>query len=178
MDKVPNRITAVRILSIPVLMYFLLSGMDLAALALFLFSSVTDFLDGYIARRGGHVSAFGKYADPIADKVLVSTVFITFVQLDELSAVIVVIVVAREFLVTGLRLVGSARDLVISASPLGKAKTVTQIVLIASILVGRHWNLGTLAGYLPVITYLMVAATLLSGTDYAYRNKRLIEDVF
>ncbi len=178
MEKVPNRITAIRVLSIPVLMYFLLSGMDLAALALFLFSSVTDFLDGYIARRGGHVSAFGKFADPIADKVLISTVFITFVQLNEISAVVVVVVVAREFLVTGLRLVGSSREVVISASPLGKAKTVLQIVLIVSILVVRHWSLNYLVVYVPVITYLVVAATVLSGVDYAYRNRRLIDDVF
>lgn len=178
MQNLPNKITGIRILAIPIIMYFLLSGMNLAALGLFLFSALTDFLDGYLARSGDRVSSFGKFADPIADKVLVSTVFITFIQLGELSAVVVVIVIAREFLVTGLRLLGSSQNKVIAASPLGKGKTVFQLVLIVSILVVREWDLSILAEAIPIIVYLVIAATVVSGMDYAYRNRQLIREAF
>lgn len=174
MKNIPNKITLLRVLVIPVLMWFLLSGANLAALALFLFSSLTDFFDGFLARRVDQVSPFGKFADPIADKILISTVFITFVQLGDLSAIIVVIIVAREFLVTGLRLMGVAKDVVISASWLGKIKTVSQMVLIVAILVCKEWYWPNLRGFLPILEYIVIATTLVSGADYLRRNSDLI----
>jgi len=174
MKNIPNKITFLRILLIPVLMYLLLSGANLSALALFLFSSLTDFFDGFLARRIDQISPFGKFADPIADKILISTVFITFIQLGDLSAITVVIVVAREFLVTGLRLIGIAKDIVISASWLGKIKTISQMVLIVAILVCKEWYWPTLTGFLPMLEYVVIATTLVSGGDYLRRNSDLI----
>ena len=177
-DNLPNKITILRMLSIPPLMYFLLSGQNLWSLVLFLFSSLTDFLDGYLARKNDQVSAFGKFADPIADKILISAVFITMVELNEISAAAVVIIVAREFMVTGLRLIGSTREVVISASWMGKVKTVSQIVLVISILLTRQWEIPLLSDYVYVLVYIVIGTTLISGLDYLVKNRGLIDDVF
>ena len=173
-----NALTTLRILSVPFVMFLLLSGFNLAALALFLFSSLTDLADGYLARRHDQISPFGKFADPIADKLLVSAVFITLVQLGELTAVPVVIIISREFLVTGLRLLGATKGRVISASWFGKVKTVSHIVLIVAITLHLEYSLTVLDRSISPLVYLAIATALISGTDYLINNRKLIKESF
>ena len=174
----PNALTVFRILSVPFVMFLLLSGFYLAALGLFLFSSLTDMVDGYLARKHDDISPFGKFADPIADKLLVSAVFITFVQLGELTASSVVVIIGREFLVTGLRLLGATVGEIISASWFGKTKTVSHIVLIVTITVNLEFQLIWLARAIPWLTYLAVTTALLSGADYLVNNRKIIKECF
>ncbi len=175
---VPNALTMFRVISVPFVMFLLLSGLNLPALALFLFASITDFADGYLARKNDRISPFGKFADPIADKLLVSAVFITFIQLDVLTAIPVVVIIGREFLVTGLRLLGATKGRVISASWFGKAKTVSHIALIVAITANLEFGLNWLARAIPFLVYLAIATALLSGADYLYNNRKLIKDCF
>ena len=177
-ENIPNALTVFRILSVPFVMFLLLSGFNLAALALFLFSSLTDLVDGYLARKYDRISAFGKFADPIADKLLVAAVFITFVQLGELSAAAVVVIISREFLVTGLRLLGATANKIISASWFGKTKTVSHIVLIVAITVNLEFQLPWLDRSIPWLIYLAVTTALVSGADYLVSNRKLIKECF
>lgn len=177
-ENLPNALTVFRIFSVPFVMFLLLSGFNLAALALFLFSSITDLADGYLARKYDKTSPFGKFADPIADKLLVSAVFITFIQLGELTAVPVVVIISREFLVTGLRLLGATRKKVISASWFGKSKTVSHIVLIVAITINLEFQLTWLEGFVPWLIYLAMATALASGADYLVSNRKLIKECF
>lgn len=177
-ENIPNALTVFRILSVPFVMFLLLSDFNLAALGLFLFSSVTDFADGYLARKYDRTSPFGKFADPIADKLLVSAVFITFVQLGELTAVPVVVIISREFLVTGLRLLGATREKVISASWFGKTKVVSHIVLIVAITMDLEFQLTWLELSIPWLIYLAMATAVASGADYLISNRKLIKECF
>ena len=177
-DNFPNLLTVLRIVSVPFVMFLLLSGFNLAALGLFLFSSLTDLADGYIARRYDRTSPFGKFADPIADKLLVSAVLITLVQLGEINAVPVVVIISREFLVTGLRLLGATKNKVISASWFGKIKTVTHLVLIIAITTNLEFNLAWLESSIPWLVYLAIATAITSGADYLASNKELIKESF
>jgi len=177
-ENLPNLLTLLRILSVPLVMFLLLSGFNLSAAGLFLLASLTDLLDGYLARKYDRTSPFGKFADPIADKLLVSAVFITLVQLGELAAVTVVVIISREFLVTGLRLLGATRNRVISASWFGKTKTVSHIVLIMAITTNLELQLSWLELSIPWLVYLAIATALISGANYLVSNKELIKESF
>lgn len=177
-ENLPNALTVIRIVSVPFVMFLLLADFNLAALALFLFSSVTDLADGYLARKYDRTSPFGKFADPIADKLLVSAVLITFVQLGELTAIPVVVIISREFLVTGIRLLGATREKVISASWFGKTKVVSHIALIVSITINLEFQLNWVAQTIPWLVYLAMATALASGTDYLISNRKLIKESF
>ncbi|MBS3786661.1 CDP-diacylglycerol--glycerol-3-phosphate 3-phosphatidyltransferase [Candidatus Bipolaricaulota bacterium] len=177
-ENLPNALTVFRILSVPFVMFLLLSGFNLAALALFLFASVTDLADGYLARKYDRTSPFGKFADPIADKLLVSAVFITFIQLGKLTAVPVVVIISREFLVTGLRLLGATVEKVISASWFGKTKTVSHIILIVAITINLEFQLVWLKMSIPWLIYLAIATAVASGVDYLVSNRKLIKECF
>lgn len=165
-----NALTVLRILLIPVFMAFMLGlewipYREAIAVAIFVAASITDTLDGYFARSRGAVTVLGKFLDPLADKLLVSAALVSLVQLDRLSAWIAMVIISREFAVSGLRLVAAAEQVVIPASPLGKIKTISQIVaVIALILPG----FGYVAGR-PLSWYLIIAAavmTIVSGVDY------------
>lgn len=177
-ENLPNALTVFRILSVPFVMFLLLSGLNLAAAGLFLASSLTDLVDGYLARKYDRTSPFGKFADPIADKLLVSAVFITLVQLGELTAVPVVVIISREFIVTGLRLLGATKNKVISASWFGKTKTVSHIALIVAIIINLELRLSWLDRSIPWLVYLAIATALISGTDYLASNRKLIKESF
>lgn len=165
-----NALTILRILLIPVFMAFMLGlewipYREAIAVAIFAAASITDTLDGYFARSRGAVTVLGKFLDPLADKLLVSAALVSLVQLDRLSAWIAMVIISREFAVSGLRLVAAAEQVVIPASPLGKIKTISQIVaVIALILPG----FGYVAGR-PLSWYLIITAavmTIVSGVDY------------
>ena len=138
--NLPNKLTLLRIvLIIPFIAFLLLSGngsmfFKLLAFAVFMTASITDFLDGYIARKYNLVSDFGKLMDPLADKLLVTSALICFVELNMIPAWIVIIIVSRDFIISGVRLVGASAGKVIAASWWGKIKTVMQMLMIIVLL--------------------------------------------
>lgn len=164
-----NRVTLVRIFLVPIFMIFLLTripfGQYLAA-AVFILAASTDGLDGYIARARKEVTKLGKLMDPLADKLLVSAALISLVELDLVPAWIAVVIIGREFAVTGLRTIAVGEGVIISASKLGKYKTVTQIIAIVAILIHDYpFSLvGVPIG--PIMLYAAVFFTVLSGLDY------------
>ncbi len=172
-----NKLTIVRILLVPVFMIFLLSeipyGISISA-GIFAIAAVTDALDGHIARRRNEVTNFGKFMDPLADKLLVSAALISLVQLGKLSAWIVFIIIAREFTISILRAVAASEGIVIAASSWGKAKTITQIFAIITILLNnfpfRYINIP----FDTIMIWLAVIFTVISGIDYIIINKHVL----
>ena len=133
--NLPNKLTILRIFMIPFFVFFLLTDFagsysDLIALLIFIIASLTDLLDGYLARKYHLVTNFGKFMDPLADKLLVCSAMICLVELGRLPAWIVVIIISREFIISGFRLVASDSGVVIAAGNLGKIKTVVQMVMV------------------------------------------------
>jgi len=165
----PNTLTFFRISIIPALFLLLLNpGMVLSLFiaALFIVAAVTDLLDGYVARRYGIVTAMGKFLDPVADKLLVSTAMIMMIPIDRIPAWIVAIMVMRDLFVDGLRSIASLDGHVIAAGSLGKQKTLAQIVAVSALLI--HYPLFGLNAHAVGIAVLYVALllSLWSGTDY------------
>lgn len=186
--NLPNKLTILRIILAGVFMFFLFShGIIFKTLALFTFlaASFTDFLDGYIAKKKNMVTAFGKLMDPIADKILVLAAFLAFVEMELIPAWMVVIIIFREVLVTGLRVAALTQGKVIAADDGGKHKMVSQvfsIFVILLFLIFREapikafgfWNSSTEELYKDMIFILMLATTFLtlaSGMSYLIRNK-------
>jgi CDP-diacylglycerol--glycerol-3-phosphate 3-phosphatidyltransferase len=171
----PNLLTLSRLAAIPLLMALLLlrfPGHDQLAAALFVVSSFTDTLDGQIARRRGMVSDLGKFLDPLADKLLVLSVLIVLVQEGLVAAWVVVVIFSRELLITILRSVGASQGRVISAAPLGKTKTVTQMAAVALLILQRPYPELVLIASLAVA--VAVVFTIVSGIDYLVRYRHLI----
>jgi CDP-diacylglycerol--glycerol-3-phosphate 3-phosphatidyltransferase len=173
---VPNALTVVRILLVPVLIVALLSKTsngDLLAAVVFVVASLTDAIDGRIARSRGSVTTFGKLMDPIADKLLIIAALIALVSLGRLAAWVAMVIIAREFAVTVLRVgAGAHEGVVISASPFGKAKTVFQVAMVLG-LIAVH---GPQPDWLTALIYVTVAITVLSGADYFFGwSRRRVE---
>ena len=174
---IPNQITLSRIAFVPLLMFLILYESDVTrimAMVLFFLAAVSDAVDGYIARSLNQTSLFGKFADPIADKLLIAGALIALLQLGELSAWAVLVIIAREFLVTGLRILAISEGQAIGASFLGKAKTISHVALVLAILVDRSFALGH-GGSVAKTACLGLALTLsvVSGVEYFYRSRRL-----
>jgi CDP-diacylglycerol--glycerol-3-phosphate 3-phosphatidyltransferase len=174
--NLPNALTLSRIFFVPLLIAVMMGGeftLNVAgtpvesewfALAIFLSAAITDFLDGYIARRRKQITTFGKLLDPIADKLLISAAFISLVELGRVPAWIVVLVVGREFAVSGLRYVALTQGITISASGLGKGKMVAQVVAVALLLIAP-WD-PVLQQLGDVAVFAVVVLTILSMYDY------------
>jgi len=177
LNTIPNRITIGRLLSVPLLMYLILSESSagrILAVILFFLAAVSDVVDGHIARSLKQTSVFGKFADPIADKLLISGALIAFVQLGELSAAVVMALIAREFLVTGLRIVAIHDGLIIDASMLGKLKTLSHVVLVLLVLVSRIFSFGPGGDIAKMVALIVaIAMSLISGIEYFYRSRSL-----
>jgi CDP-diacylglycerol--glycerol-3-phosphate 3-phosphatidyltransferase len=163
-----NAITVARIMLIPVFVVLLVVNIPYGAylaIAVFAVAAFTDKLDGYIARSRGQITALGQFLDPLADKLLISAALIALVALDKLPAWVAMVIIAREFAVSLLRVVGIDQGVSIPASPLGKAKTTSQIVAVI-ILMWPHGDLSW-APYVEVTAVVvMVALTLISGVQY------------
>ena len=147
------------------------------ALFVFLIAAVTDSLDGYVARKYELESDFGKFLDPLADKLLVTAALATLVNKDLISVWAMYIIVMREFTVTGLRLIAVSKGVVIGAGILGKLKTVVQIIVVSYALAPFHINLEIdIAGYktLDILVFCMLVITIISGAEYFYKNIKLI----
>jgi len=186
--NLPNKLTLSRILAVPVFLFFLVPGwfgqfmcLDqwgrYAAAAVFVIASITDLLDGMIARKQNSVSQMGKFLDTIADKLLVTTALTALVATDNLSVWAVVIIIAREFIVTGIRVVAAGQGVVIAAGKLGKLKTTFQTIAIVAILI-RDFPVSLIFPWLPVGRICMAIAvvlTVVSGIDYVVKNAYIIK---
>ncbi len=173
--NIANKLTVLRMIMVPFFMYFLLAGNEWIALILFVVASFTDFLDGHLARSRNLITNFGKFMDPLADKLLVTAALIGFVQLGRLSAWVVLIIVSREFIVSIFRAIAASSGVVIAASWWGKSKTISQMIMIIVMLLNNYPF--SLIG-IPMDTILIVIATLLtiiSGVDYIVKNKQVLE---
>lgn len=171
----PNGLTFFRILLVPLLVVILLTkfdGKEYVGLAVFLLAALTDFLDGYIARRHGLVTRLGKLLDPAADKILTSAAFISLVELGVAPSWMVVVIIAREFAVGALRSFAAAEGEVIAASFSGKVKTVTQIVAISLLIL--HNQLGDLRLLTPICLWLAMLTGLWSAVEYFAAHRRLL----
>lgn len=161
---------------IPVFLFFLLT--DYAgncskwiAVIVFILASLTDFLDGHIARKYNLVTNFGKFMDPLADKLLVCSAMICFIELDKLPAWIVIIIIGREFIISGFRLIAAENGIVIAANYWGKFKTVSQMIMIILLLI----DLGGAFDILEqIFIWLSVALTIISLITYIWQNKSVL----
>ena len=165
--NLPNSLTLFRIFLIPLLIVVLLTrfpNKEFIGVAIFLAAALTDWLDGYLARRRKQITAIGTWLDPLADKLLVSSAFIAMVEMGLAPAWMVVIIVGREVAVTGLRNVSLAKGIVIEVSELGKAKMATQVVAITAIILGMRFALLEAIGYWAL--WLAVSLAMLSAAQY------------
>jgi CDP-diacylglycerol---glycerol-3-phosphate 3-phosphatidyltransferase len=165
----PNVLTVIRILLVPVLVVALLEktgGGDLLAAIVFAVASLTDAIDGYLARSRNWVTTFGKLMDPIADKLLIVAALIALVSLGRLEAWVAMVIIAREFAVTVLRVAaGTQQGVVISASAFGKVKTAFQVAMVMVLIAVHH---GSRPAWVYAIVYVTVVVTVLSGADYFF----------
>lgn len=187
-----NRLTIIRIFLVPVFLIFIALKIDYGtfiATFIFILASLTDKLDGYIARSRNQITTFGKFMDPLADKLLVTSALISLVELQVIPGWAAVIIIAREFAISGLRTIAAGDGVVIAASWWGKIKTVIQIIAIIALLLKVNINnsqillekftynnvLHGLYVYLPdILLYIAVVITILSGIDYFNKNKHTI----
>jgi CDP-diacylglycerol---glycerol-3-phosphate 3-phosphatidyltransferase len=169
----PNVLTVLRIIAVPVVVVALLEETpegDVIAAIVFALAALTDGLDGYIARRRREITTFGKLMDPLADKLLVTAALVSLVSLDRLAAWVAMVIIAREFAVTGLRSLAAERGAVISASWLGKLKTALQVAAIFGLIAFEPTPLGV-----DLLVYAAVAITVISGADYFFGLRRHME---
>ena len=173
--NLPNKLTMLRIILIPVFMIFLLTGHWYISSAIFVVASVTDTLDGQIARRYNLVTNFGKIMDPLADKLLVFSALLCMIQLGVVPAWMVVIMLARELLIVSLRAVAAAQGIVIAASWWGKIKTITQMAAVILLLI-QNWPFGPEGFPLAtIVLWIAVIMTVVSGIDYIIKNKAVFK---
>ena len=162
--NLPNVLTVARILAVPVIVVALLDETpngDALAAAVFALAALTDGLDGYIARSRDAVTTFGKLMDPLADKLLIIAALVSLVSLGRLAAWVAMVIIARELAVTGLRAVAAEQGVVISASWLGKAKTILQVGAVFALIAFDPAPI-----WVDILLYVAVAMTLISGADY------------
>jgi CDP-diacylglycerol--glycerol-3-phosphate 3-phosphatidyltransferase len=168
--NVPNVLTVIRILLVPVLVVALLAKTgngDLLAAIVFAAASVTDAVDGHLARSRNSVTTFGKLMDPIADKLLIVAALVSLVSLNRLEAWVAMVIIAREFAVTVLRAAAGQQGVIISASPFGKLKTVAQVAMVLSLIAFDERPV-----WVTVLIYVTVIITVLSGLDYFFGLRR------
>ena len=174
--NLPNKLTIFRVILIPffvVLLLFEITDYDKwIALAIFIIASLTDFLDGHIARKYNLVTNFGKFMDPLADKLLVCSALICLVELSKIPAWIVILIIAREFIISGFRLVASDNGVVIAASYWGKFKTTFQIVMICLMIA----DLESLYFVTQIVMWIALALTVISLVDDLVKNKDVMKD--
>src|SRR5918994_1188778 len=173
--NLPNALTLARILLVPVVVAALTvetpGGSAIAAIV-FPTAALTDGLDGYIARSQQSVTTFGKVMDPVADKLMIAAALISLVSLDRVAAWVAMVIIAREFAVSGLRIAAGQQGVVIPASQLGKLKTVSQIAGVLALIAANDPD----AAWVQALTYAMVLTTVVSGADYFLNFRRKLEE--
>ena len=172
----PNKLTVARMIIVPFLVVFLLTGWGgdanrYISLALFVVDSVTDWFDGYLARKNNLVTNFGKFMDPLADKLLVCSAMICMIELNRLPAWFVIIIIGREFIISGFRLIAAENGIVIAANYWGKFKTASQMIMI--ILLILHFD-GIFVTLEQLFIWLSLALTIISLITYIWQNKSVL----
>ncbi|KPU43889.1 CDP-diacylglycerol--glycerol-3-phosphate 3-phosphatidyltransferase [Oxobacter pfennigii] len=165
-----NKLTILRIILIPVFLILLTLKVQYGvylATAVFIIAALTDKLDGYIARTRNQITTLGKFMDPLADKLLVAAALISLLELQKLSTWVVLVIIAREFVITGLRAVAATEGVVIAASWWGKLKTTVQIIAIIAVLIDIP--------YYNVLVWIAAVITIISGVDYIYKNRMIFK---
>ena len=174
--NLPNKLTMFRVILIPFFVVFLLVDITPVdkwiALAVFIIASLTDMLDGKIARKYNLVTNFGKFMDPLADKLLVCSALVCLVAVDRIPAWMVIVIIAREFIISGFRLVASDNGVVIAASYWGKFKTTFQIIMICLMIA----DLAALQLLTTIVTWVAVILTIVSLVDYLVKNQEVMKD--
>ena len=174
--NLPNKLTVLRVIMVPFFVFFMLTDVGGAAnkwiaLAIFVIASLTDMLDGKIARKYNLVTNFGKFMDPLADKLLVCSALICMIELRELPAWMVIIIISREFIISGFRLIAAENGIVIAANYWGKFKTVSQMIMIILLLI----DLGGVFDILEqIFIWLSLALTVISLITYIWQNKNVL----
>ena len=174
--NLPNALTLIRILLVPVLVVALTEEVDngsTIAAIVFVVASLSDGLDGYIARSRQSITTFGKVMDPVADKLLIAAALLTLVSLDRVEAWVAMIIIAREFAVSGLRIAAGQQGVVIPASALGKVKTIVQSAAVLALIAASDAD----ALWVQALVYAMVLTTIVSGADYFLNFRRRIEEL-
>ena len=174
--NLPNKLTVLRVIMVPFFVFFMLTDVGGAAnkwiaLALFIVASLTDMLDGKIARKYNLVTNFGKFMDPLADKLLVCSAMICLIPSGKLNTAIVIVIIAREFIISGFRLVASDSGIVIAASYWGKFKTVFQMAMII-VLIADFGGVFDLIG--EILVWIALALTVISLIDYIWKNRQVL----
>ena len=176
--NLPNKLTTLRVIMIPFFVFFLLwqNGENrtfrMIALALFIIASLTDLLDGKIARKYNLVTNFGKFMDPLADKLLVCSALICLIELNALPAWMVIIIISREFIISGFRLIASDNGVVIAASYWGKFKTTFQMVSVVLLIL----DIPALAFVPTICVWIALLLTIVSLVDYIYKNHKILTE--
>ena len=176
--NLPNKLTILRVIMIPFFVAALLydgganQNMRYVAAALFIIASLTDMLDGKIARKYNLVTNFGKFIDPLADKLLVCSALICMIELRELPAWMVIIIISREFIISGFRLVASDNGVVIAASYWGKFKTTFQMIGVVLLI----FNIPALSTLTTIIVWIALALTVISLVDYIVKNAGVLTE--
>ncbi len=178
--NLPNKLTMFRIVLIPVFLVLLFMGgqaMRYAALAVFCIASLTDCLDGYIARKYNLITNFGKFMDPLADKLLVCSAMIALISVESvvmLPAWVVIIIIAREFMITGFRTLAAEQNVVIAAGFWGKLKTISQMIMIIVLLLNIDNGVFTYLSY--ALIGIATVLTIVSAVDYLYKNSGVLKE--
>lgn len=176
--NLPNKLTTLRVFMIPFFVFFLLyqggenTTFRMISLVLFIVASLTDLLDGKIARKYNLVTNFGKFMDPLADKLLVCSALICLIELGQLPAWMVIIIISREFIISGFRLVASDNGVVIAASYWGKFKTTFQMVAVVLLIL----NMSALALITSFCVWVALALTIISLVDYIAKNYKILTE--
>ena len=173
----PNKLTVARMIMVPFLVVFLLTGWggeanSYISLILFVAASITDWFDGYLARKNHLVTNFGKFMDPLADKLLVCSAMICMIELGRLPAWFVIIIIGREFIISGFRLIAAENGIVIAANYWGKFKTVSQMIMI--ILLILHFDLSVFVILEQIFIWLSLALTVISLMTYIWQNRSVL----
>ena len=171
---IPNLISFIRILLVPLFAYLFMQGDFVPAVIVLALSGLSDCVDGKIARKYNLVTNFGKFMDPLADKLLVCSAMICLIQTGQLAAWIVVIIIAREFIISGFRLIASDNGIVIAASYWGKFKTTFQMLMVIVLILDIQNQVFQILG--TVLIYISLALTVISLIDYVVKNKDVLKE--
>jgi len=176
--NLPNQITLVRVVLVPVFVVVMLMGSipynNIIACTIFCVACASDFVDGYLARKWNLVTNFGKFADPLADKLLVGAALICLVELEKLPAWVVIIIISREFIISGLRLIAVDNGVVIAANYWGKVKTVVQMFMCIFLIVDLNNSFLNIVE--QILIWASVALTVISLVEYMYANRKVLSD--
>ena len=169
--NLPNKLTIFRVILVIPFVVLLLAGFNWISLAIFVIAALTDLIDGKIARKYGLITNFGKFMDPLADKLLVCSALICLIQLERIPAWIVIVIIAREFIISGFRLIASDNGVVIAANMWGKYKTTFQMIMVILMIA----NIPVLQLLTDIVMWIATALTVISLIDYVYKNKNILQ---